>query len=62
MQSSRIELCFAKLKDPVNDKLKRFELLARSARRISSPPSTKPSALISTSAMSIGGTATRRVG
>jgi STAS domain. len=29
LQDSHIELCFAEMKDPVKDKLKRFELFGR---------------------------------
>jgi MFS superfamily sulfate permease-like transporter len=42
LHSAGIELCFAEMKDPVKDKLRRFELSRASARRPFSQPSAKP--------------------
>ena len=50
LHAAGIELCFAEMKDPVKDKLKRFGLFARFGRKPSSRPWVRPSAAISRAA------------
>ena len=47
LSEAGIELCFAELKDPVKDKLKRFGLFARFGEHRFFPPSARPSKAIS---------------
>ena len=47
LHAAGIELCFAEMKDPVKDKLKRFGLFARLGERASFRPWVRPSAAIS---------------
>ena len=41
LREARIELCFAELKDPVKDKLKRFGLFTKLGEEFSSQPSVR---------------------
>ena len=43
LRAAGVQMCFAEMKDPVKDKLKRFGVMARFGERPSSPPSKKPS-------------------